>query len=104
MDSSAAGSDLSPARSVQHSEAALLQRCTAAVEQCRKDLADLRTVCKAANAHREKCAELLGSATEAVVALEDMLYDPDIDLQRERSLQQLSRRVQQALDKVKRGG
>jgi hypothetical protein len=70
--------------------AQLLQRCTASVEQCRKDLADLRAACKAASAHREKCAELLGAATEAVVALEDMLYDPDIDMRLERMLQQLS--------------
>jgi hypothetical protein len=90
-------------RSVQQSEAQQLQRCTAAVEGCRKDLADLRAQVKAANAHREKCTELLGAATEAVVALEDMLYDPDIDLARERALQQLSARVQYELDKVRYG-
>lgn len=71
-----------------------------AVEQCRSDLADLRTACKAANSHREKCAELLGAATEAVVALEDMLYDPNIDLPRERALVALARRVQTAMDQV----
>ena len=91
---------MATSRSVQHSEAQLLQRCTASVEQCRKDLADLRAACKAASAHREKCAELLGAATEAVVALEDMLYDPDIDMRRERMLQQLSSRVQNAMDQV----
>ena len=71
-----------------------------AVEQCRSDLADLRTAVKAANSHREKCAELLGAATEAVVALEDMLYDSNIDLPRERALQTLARRVQTAMDQV----
>lgn len=103
-DSDAASSSeaglMSPSRSVQHSEAALMARCTQAVEQCRRDLSDLRAACKAANAHREKCAELLGAATEAVVALEDMLYDPDIDLRRERALQQLAGRVQNAMDQV----
>lgn len=77
-----------------------MTRCTQAVEQCRQDLAGLRTACKAANAHREKCAELLGAATEAVVALEDLLYDPAIDLRRERALQQLAGRVQNAMDQV----
>jgi hypothetical protein len=91
---------MATSRSVQYSEAQLLQRCTASVEQCRKDLADLRAACKAASAHREKCAELLCAATEAVVALEDMLYDPDIDMRRERMLQQLSSRVQNAMDQV----
>lgn len=95
--------DLGTARSVQYSEAQLLARCTAAVEQCRADLADLRAVCKGAVAHREKCAELLGAATEAVVALEDLLYDPDIDLARERALQQLATKVQASMDQVGAG-
>ena len=72
-----------------------------AVEQCRANLADLRTAVKAANSHREKCAELLGAATEAVVALEFMLYDPNIDLPRERALQSLASRVQTAMDQVR---
>lgn len=74
---------------------------TQAVEQCRANLADLRTAVKAANSHREKCAELLGAATEAVVALEFMLYDPNIDLPRERALQSLASRVQTAMDQVR---
>ncbi|KAI7842069.1 hypothetical protein COHA_004266 [Chlorella ohadii] len=89
---------LAPSRSVQNSDAVLMDRCKQAVEQCRSDLADLRTAVKAANSHREKCAELLGAATEAVVALEDMLYDSNIDLPRERALQTLARRVQTAMD------
>ncbi|KAL4422385.1 hypothetical protein ABPG75_008582 [Micractinium tetrahymenae] len=89
---------MSPTRSLQHSEAHLMTRCSAAVEQCRRDLGDLRGACKAAASYREKCTELLGAATEAVVALEDMLYDPGIDLRRERALQQLATRVQAALD------
>lgn len=104
MDGSDAASDalpMTPMRSVQHSEAQLLARCTAAVEQCRTDLSDLRMACKAATSHREKCAELLGAATEAVVALEDMLYDEGLDLKRERQLQQLAGKVQHALDQVR---
>lgn len=92
---------MSPTRSLQHSEAQLMARCAAAVEQCRRDLGDLRAACKAAASYREKCTELLGAATEAVVALEDMLYDPGIDLRRERALQQLATRVQAALDQVR---
>ncbi|PSC73896.1 Serine threonine-kinase CTR1 isoform A [Micractinium conductrix] len=94
----AGDSIISPARSAQHSEAALLARCTAAVEQCRRDLEELRTAVKAATSHREKCVEVLGAAHEAVVALEDMLYDEQIDLRRERALQQLAGRVQNAMD------
>lgn len=91
---------MSPTRSLQHSEAQLMARCAAAVEQCRRDLGDLRAACKAAASYREKCTELLGAATEAVVSLEDMLYDPGIDLRRERALQGLATRVQAALDQV----
>lgn len=99
-----AGDSLTPLKSVQHSEAQLLARCTSAVEQCRADLGDLRAACKAAASHREKCAELLGAATEAVVALEDLLYDEGLDLRRERQLQQLAGKVQQALDQVGAAG
>ena len=70
------------------------------MEQCRADLADLRTAVQAANSRREKCAELLGAATEAVVALEDMLHDPNIDLPQERALQSLANRVQTAIGQV----
>lgn len=95
-----AGDSLTPLKSVQNSEAQLLTRCAAAVAQCRADLGDLRAACKAASSHREKCAELLGAATEAVVALEDLLYDEGLDLRRERQLQQLAGKVQHALDQA----
>ena len=41
---------------------------------------------------------------QAVVALEDMLYDEQIDLRRERALQQLAGRVQNAMDQARQGG
>ena len=57
-------------------------------------LQDLRSCVKAAKSHREKCAGLLSAATAAVLAMEDVLYSPGLDVGGERVLQQLAARVQ----------
>ena len=100
---SSAEEGMAPTRSVALSDAQLMQRCKDAVERCRGDLADLRSACKAANSHREKCADLLAAATSAVVALEELLYSPSIDVRQERNLLALAHKVQIAMDQVGAG-
>ena len=81
------------------SEAQLLERCKEMVERCRLSLEELRAHVKAARSHREKCSKLLAAATTAVMNLEALLWSPDIDVAKEKRLQQLCTQVQ-----VRRGG
>lgn len=83
------------------SEAQLLERCTRGVEACREALHDLRTHVKAARSNREKCSGLLAAATTAVYNLDELLYSHDLDLAKEKQLQQLCSRVQSAIDQAR---
>lgn len=82
------------------SEAQLLERCTRGVEACREALHDLRTHVKAARSNREKCSGLLAAATTAVYNLDELLYSHDLDLAKEKQLQHLCSRVQNAIDQA----
>ena len=67
-------SELETRGTTESSEMHLMERNRLLIDECRKELADLRVIAKSAIAHREKSMKLLSQASDAVVALEDVLY------------------------------
>jgi hypothetical protein len=77
-----------------------MDRCTAAVSNCRSQLADVRLAVKSSCSHREKAALLLAAATDAVRALENIPLAGSVASEVEKALPPLADQVQSVLDRA----
>lgn len=94
----AGGGATAPGWGQRESEGLLFKRCEIGVNACEQALQELRGHVKEAKSHREKCSNLLAAAVAAVMALQELLGSKDIDVNKEKQLQQLCTRAQSAID------
>lgn len=78
----------------------LTDYCSVLIAGCREELAELRSAVRTACSHREKSAELLTTASQAVALLEKLFYSDCIDVEKLRVLQQRAVKVHAALDRA----
>lgn len=92
-------SDMETRGTTESSELQLMERNRLLIDECRKELADLRLIAKSATAHREKSMKLLSQASDAVVALEDVLYSTNLLVkEQEQVIHRMAPRVLAATD------
>lgn len=101
-DGQTLGNDPSPNASLPENSASsvfhIFEHSKALVDGCRKELADLRVAVKATRSHREKSANLVNIASQALLALDNLLFTVGTDSDRLRLLQQLAVRLHAAID------
>lgn len=78
----------------------LFDYCSVLIAGCREELAELRSAVRTACSHREKSAELLTTASQAVALLEKLFYSECMDVEKLRILQQRTVKVHATLDRA----
>ena len=86
-------------RQASQEYAGLQPRTRLMIDECREELTDLRQAAKTARSHREKCMKLLARASDAVVALEDVLYAQNLQgNEQEQIINRMAPRILSATD------